>query len=234
LALAVASAGAVGRFGTNPRALIERGAKLLSSGADLGQLGPLGQPLAAAGRAAASRGIDSISDRIRQRADALRAPQTRDEEDEDDEREDGLEDEQDRADEEDHADEGEPRDDEREDGLEDEQDRADEEDHADEGEPSDDEGERGDDMDEPGDDEYESAPRARRPRSTPAARSRRRTADDQEPSRREPARDREAGRGRRPGSERQPGRERQPLRGGSRTASGTGAPVRRRKGADES
>jgi hypothetical protein len=60
----------------DPGAVLQRGAELLGKSPVLGQVAQLSKPLTAAGKAAAtgavSKGIDSVGDRIRHRADALR------------------------------------------------------------------------------------------------------------------------------------------------------------------
>jgi len=75
-ALTLGAAAAAGRISRDPRAVLHRGAELLGKAPVLGEVAGLGNPLAAAGKAAAvgavSKGIDSMGERIRRRADALR------------------------------------------------------------------------------------------------------------------------------------------------------------------
>ena len=75
-ALALGAAAAAGRISRDPRAVLHRGRELLGKAPVLGEVGGLSKPLTAAGKAAAvgavSKGIDSMGDRIRRRADALR------------------------------------------------------------------------------------------------------------------------------------------------------------------
>src|ERR1700754_2533202 len=75
-AVAVGAAIAAGRFSRDPMSLLQRGGELLGNSSVLGQVSGLTKPLTAAGKAAAagvvSRQIDSVGDRIKRRADALR------------------------------------------------------------------------------------------------------------------------------------------------------------------
>ncbi|MEU4679692.1 hypothetical protein [Micromonospora sp. NPDC023737] len=75
-ALALAAAVAAGRATMHPGGLMKRGADLLSSSPHLGNLGRLGGPLAMAGKAAATAaagsGVDALSDKLHNSADALR------------------------------------------------------------------------------------------------------------------------------------------------------------------
>jgi hypothetical protein len=75
-ALTLGAAAAVGRLSTDPQAMLRQGSKLLGASPQLGQAAGLGKPLATAGKAAAaaavSHGIDSVGDRMRRKADALR------------------------------------------------------------------------------------------------------------------------------------------------------------------
>ncbi|MEH0934297.1 hypothetical protein [Micromonospora psammae] len=75
-ALTLAAAVAAGRASREPGHLLKHGGQLLSSSPQLSNLAKLGGPLATAGRAAASAaagsGIDAVSGRLRDSADALR------------------------------------------------------------------------------------------------------------------------------------------------------------------
>jgi hypothetical protein len=75
-ALAFGAAAAAGRFSQDPRAVLHRGGEMLGKAPVLGEVAGLRKPLAAAGTAAGggavSKVIDSVGDRIRRRADALR------------------------------------------------------------------------------------------------------------------------------------------------------------------
>jgi hypothetical protein len=76
-ALTLGAAAAVGRLGRDPQAIVRQGSKLLGTGPQLGPVAGLTRPLAAAGKAAAaaavSHGIDSVGDRMRRKANALRS-----------------------------------------------------------------------------------------------------------------------------------------------------------------
>lgn len=76
VALALGSAVAAGRLSAGSGDLLRRGTKGLLSSADLGKVAGLGGPLVAAGKAAAmtavSSRIDSVSDRLQDRAETLR------------------------------------------------------------------------------------------------------------------------------------------------------------------
>jgi hypothetical protein len=78
LALALGTAAATGQLGRAPGALMQRGAKALTSSGGLGQVAEPGQRLLEAGKTAAMAAvtsrIDVMSDRLHERADALRAP----------------------------------------------------------------------------------------------------------------------------------------------------------------
>lgn len=78
-AVTLGAAAAVGRLSTDPQVLLRQGSKLLGASPQLGQVAGLGKPLATAGKTAAaaavSHGIDSVGDRMRRKADALRASQ---------------------------------------------------------------------------------------------------------------------------------------------------------------
>ncbi|SCE66172.1 hypothetical protein GA0074696_0083 [Micromonospora purpureochromogenes] len=75
-ALTLAAALAVGRASQQPGGLKKLGTNLLGANPQLGNLGKLGEPLAAAGKAAAAAaaggGIDVLSGKLRGSADALR------------------------------------------------------------------------------------------------------------------------------------------------------------------
>jgi hypothetical protein len=75
--LLLAAAAASGRL-SRPGALLEHGARALSSTPELGKLGELGAPLVAAtkdaARAAVSGRIASVTDRLQERSDMLRQP----------------------------------------------------------------------------------------------------------------------------------------------------------------
>jgi hypothetical protein len=77
-ALAFGAAVAAGRISQDPAAALKLGGEMLGKSPVLGRLTELTKPLTAAGKAAAtgavSKGIDSVGDRIRRRADALRVP----------------------------------------------------------------------------------------------------------------------------------------------------------------
>lgn len=77
-ALAFGAAVAAGRISQDPAGALKLGGELLGKSPVLGRLTELTKPLTAAGKAAAtgavSKGIDSVGDRIRRRADALRVP----------------------------------------------------------------------------------------------------------------------------------------------------------------
>lgn len=76
LTLALGAAAATGRASAKPGGLLGRGAELIRSSPQLGRVADLGAPLAAAGRAAASSvamsTVDSVSERLRDRTEALR------------------------------------------------------------------------------------------------------------------------------------------------------------------
>lgn len=79
LALSLAAAGASGRLGKNPAALVKRGSKLLGASPEVKNLtetvrGRLVEAGKAAAVTAASSQIDALSDRIQQRTDALLRP----------------------------------------------------------------------------------------------------------------------------------------------------------------
>lgn len=75
-ALALAAAVAAGRATMHPGGLLKRGADLLNAHPHLGSLGRLGGPLAMAGKAAATAaagsGVDALSGKLHDSADALR------------------------------------------------------------------------------------------------------------------------------------------------------------------
>ncbi|WP_234040997.1 hypothetical protein [Micromonospora coerulea] len=75
-ALTLAAAVAVGRATQQPGGLKKLGTDLFGANPQLGNLGKLGQPLATAGKAAATAaagsGIDVLSGKLRGSADALR------------------------------------------------------------------------------------------------------------------------------------------------------------------
>ncbi|MEV4197260.1 hypothetical protein [Micromonospora globbae] len=75
-ALALAAAVAAGRASMHPGGLLQRGGELLQASPHLTNLGRLGGPLAAAGKAAATaaagNGIDALSGKLRNSADTLR------------------------------------------------------------------------------------------------------------------------------------------------------------------
>ncbi len=75
-ALIIAAAVAAGRASKDSGGLLAAGHRLLQSSPHLSNLGKLGGPLAAAGKAAATAaagsGIDAVSDKLRGSADALR------------------------------------------------------------------------------------------------------------------------------------------------------------------
>ncbi|SBT52275.1 hypothetical protein [Micromonospora narathiwatensis] len=75
-ALTLAAAVAIGRASQQPGGLLKYGTDLLNTSPQLGNLARLGGPLATAGRAAATAaaggGIDALSGRLRDGADALR------------------------------------------------------------------------------------------------------------------------------------------------------------------
>lgn len=75
-ALVLAAAVAAGRASKESGGLLAAGTRLLQSSPQLGNLGKLGGPLAAAGKAAATAaagsGIDAVSGKLRGSADALR------------------------------------------------------------------------------------------------------------------------------------------------------------------
>jgi hypothetical protein len=75
--LMLAAAAAAGRI-SGPGDILQRGLKAVTSSPDLGGLAGLGAPLVAAGKDAAKAAvtgqIDSVTDRLRDRADLLRRP----------------------------------------------------------------------------------------------------------------------------------------------------------------
>ncbi|MEU6203547.1 hypothetical protein ABZ814_08160 [Micromonospora musae] len=75
-ALALAAAVAAGRASMHPDGLLKRGTDLLNSSPHLGNLGRLGGPLAMAGKAAATAaagsGVDALSGKLHDSANALR------------------------------------------------------------------------------------------------------------------------------------------------------------------
>ncbi|MEU5563832.1 hypothetical protein [Micromonospora musae] len=75
-ALALAAAVAAGRATMHPDGLLKRGTDLLNSTPHLGNLGRLGGPLAVAGKAAATAaagsGVDALSGKLHDSANALR------------------------------------------------------------------------------------------------------------------------------------------------------------------
>jgi len=75
-ALALAAAVAAGRASMHPGGLLQRGGELLQASPHLTNLGRLGGPLAAAGKAAATaaagNGIDALGGKLRNSADTLR------------------------------------------------------------------------------------------------------------------------------------------------------------------
>ncbi|MFL6056891.1 MAG: hypothetical protein ACJ72W_28930 [Actinoallomurus sp.] len=81
LALTLAAAGASGRLGKNPAALVKRGTKLLNTSPEVKNLtetvrGRLVEAGKAAAVTAASSQIDALSDRLQRRTDALLRPRT--------------------------------------------------------------------------------------------------------------------------------------------------------------
>lgn len=81
LALTLAAAGASGRFGKNPAALVKRGTKLLNTSPEVKNLtetvrGRLVEAGKAAAVTAASSQIDALSDRLQRRTEALLRPRT--------------------------------------------------------------------------------------------------------------------------------------------------------------
>ena len=77
MAMLLGAAAAAGRVSSNPADLVSRGRKLVGGSPALDHLSGLARPLVDAGRAAArtavSQRIESVSDRLRDRSDALRS-----------------------------------------------------------------------------------------------------------------------------------------------------------------
>jgi hypothetical protein len=84
LGLLLAAAAATGRL-SRPGALVEHGARALNATPELGKLSEMGAPLLAAAKNAAtgavSGRIGSVSDRLRERTEALRGEPERDDDD---------------------------------------------------------------------------------------------------------------------------------------------------------
>jgi hypothetical protein len=77
-ALLLCGAAAVGRFSRDPGQLLARGTKALGVSPQLNEVADLSGPLIEAGKAAAraavNNGIDTVSERLRDRSEALRRP----------------------------------------------------------------------------------------------------------------------------------------------------------------